>query len=71
MSGKDNGGTAFPESYVGADSPHEGIGNGMTLRQWYAGQIAGVCLIDSESYTQAAARAFEFADAMIAEGKKP
>ena len=31
-----NGGPAFPESYIGADAPHEGIGNGMTLRDYFA-----------------------------------
>lgn len=36
MSEKNDGGSAFPESYVGADSPHEGIGNGMTLRDYFA-----------------------------------
>lgn len=33
---KPDGGAAFPESYVGADMPHEGIGNGMTLRDYFA-----------------------------------
>lgn len=36
MSGKPTGGCAFPESYVGADAPHEGIGNGMTLHDYFA-----------------------------------
>lgn len=36
MSTQDNGGSAFPESYVGADRPHEGIGDGMTLRDYMA-----------------------------------
>jgi len=31
-----DGGPAFPESYVGADRPHEGIGDGMTLRDYMA-----------------------------------
>lgn len=34
-----DGGAAFPESYVGADSPHEGIGAGMTLRQYYFAKL--------------------------------
>ncbi len=33
-----NGGNAFPESYKGNDKPHEGIGDGMTLRDYFAGQ---------------------------------
>ena len=37
MSKPDDGGSAFPESYSGADAPHDGIGNGMTVRQVYAG----------------------------------
>ena len=32
----DTGGPAFPESYVGADRPYEGIGDGMTLRDYFA-----------------------------------
>jgi hypothetical protein len=28
--------SAFPESYIGADSPHEGVGNGMFLRDYFA-----------------------------------
>ena len=36
MSADKSGGPAFPESYVGADRPHEGIGDGMTLRDYFA-----------------------------------
>ena len=31
-----DGGPAFPESYIGADTPHEGIGGGMSLRDYFA-----------------------------------
>ena len=34
-----DGGAAFPESYVGADSPHEGIGAGMSVRQYYFAKL--------------------------------
>ena len=34
-----DGGAAFPESYVGDESPHEGIGAGMTMRQYYFARL--------------------------------
>lgn len=41
----DDGGDVFPQSYVGSDRPHEGIGGGMTLRQHYAGQFAAAWVL--------------------------
>jgi hypothetical protein len=38
MNTQNNGGSAFPESYEGAQSPNCGIGGGMTLRDYFAGQ---------------------------------
>ena len=38
MANKPENPPAFPESYVGNDIPHEGIGGGMTLRDYFAGQ---------------------------------
>ena len=29
----------YPQSYVGADCPHEGMGGGLTLRQHYVGLV--------------------------------
>ena len=63
----DDGGPAFP-------SPHS-TRYGMTLRQWYAGQALAWCLSEfgghADDGVQYAAAAFQIADAMIAEGKKP
>ena len=39
-------------------------------RDEFASNLAGVCLINEGSYTDAAGHAYEFADALIAEGKK-
>ena len=33
---KSDGGPAFPQSYIGIDIPHEGIGGGMSLRDYCA-----------------------------------
>ena len=30
----------FPQSYIGKDAPHEGIGGGAELRDWFAGTAA-------------------------------
>jgi len=62
-----NGGPAFPESYIGADSPNEGIGNGMTLRDYFAG-FAMQALIARTTYhivDDIAEDAYDYADAML------
>lgn len=79
--GKDDGGPAFP---LRADDPRD-VSQGMSLRDYFAGQVIGGMFADGSSYeviaTQAekndlrptvmAARvAYSVADAMIAEGKK-
>jgi hypothetical protein len=73
----DDGGPAFPESYKGNDMPHEGVGNGLTKREWYAGMalmglLAGDPPITHEDdvATRIATAVFATADAMIAESKK-
>ena len=33
---KQDGGSAFPESYIGTDRPNAGIGDGMSLRDYFA-----------------------------------
>lgn len=50
MSAIKDGGPAFPESYIGSDAPHEGIGGGMTLRDYFAAKVMQgiVSTIDSE-----------------------
>lgn len=46
-SASNDGGPAFSESYTGADAPHEGVGGGMTLRDYFAGQaLAGIMAHD-------------------------
>lgn len=74
-----DGGSAFPESYKGADRPHEGIGGGMTLWDYFAAHAATAFSSEDlnlwaggePSPPKVVARiAAEFADAMIAERKK-
>lgn len=79
MSKIETGGAAFPESYIGADAPHEGIGGGMTLRQWYAGSMMAAMVGDIERWDcnpqgvsieeYLASKAFSFSDALIAAQK--
>lgn len=66
--------SAFPESYVGNDIPHEGIGGGLTKREYFAAKAMqalrthyGWHGIDTG---MAASRAVEDADALIAELNK-
>ena len=69
MSGKDNGGPAFP--YVIPDVPLESFRSGMTLRDWFAGQAMAAELVAwGNSSTEGheiniARRAFAMADAML------
>lgn len=74
MSEIKDGGPAFPESYVGADAPHEGIGNGMTLRDYFAAKAMQAMLrVDTDNgrcrdypmLEGTAALAYRMADAMI------
>ena len=83
---KTNGGKAFPVkggmcfmAPPGTEEQYEVMAQdvkreyeGMTMRQWYAGQaLAGyLCTGDSLTAKQAATWCFEVADAMIAEGEK-
>ena len=71
MSDKDNGGPAFAHG-----NPTHGGDPGMTLRQWYAGQALKGILSFNGDYGSTekpylADACFQWADAMIAEGKKP
>jgi len=82
MSKVDNGGPAFPRTgnFTPDGEPRfDSVSlDGMTLREWYAGQaLAGLCansaLIDNVTSVSASAVARwsnEIADAMIAERKK-
>ena len=80
---KDNSGQAFPSSHHKNDPRNPGwIGEGMTLRQWYAGQALigflslGKDFIDEKGKVErlrskSVSRAcYVYADAMIAEGSK-
>ena len=64
-----DGGPAFPESYKGNDAPHEGVGGGMSLLDWYAGMAMAAILgewADAEPDV-CAGRAYFYAEAMLAE----
>ena len=70
MSKRDDGGPAFPQS-VSADGPY----GGLTARDWFAGQalaglLANATLKPKTTFNEAAAEAFAFADAMLAERAK-
>ncbi len=72
MTERDNSGPAFPESYVGADRPHAGIGDGMTLRDYFAAQALPACIEVCRTDTRAdeyeshvATKAYMMADAML------
>lgn len=69
MTQKDNGGPAFPQLY---GSPKV---NGMTLRDWFAGQVLASCarywIVEARaSDSEVAKWAYETADAMIEERSK-
>ena len=70
-----DGGSAFPESYIGFDRPHEGIGNGMTLRDYFAAKAMQSLAMQSgyDKFIYLAQDAYAIADAMLAarqEGSK-
>ena len=73
---KNTGGSAFPESYIGADRPHEGIGDGMTLRDYFAAKAMQGLLAQSQGsalgsqVTDGASYAYAIADAMLKEREK-
>lgn len=80
MSMIDESGAAFPQgaTYVRDGKASTLRFQGMTLRQWYAGQtLSQASLVDQEFQTvdeedaeQIARAAFRVADAMIAQGKR-
>jgi hypothetical protein len=72
-----HGGPAFPTSpsrfYVGDDGSIEPnvIFNGMSLRDWFAGQALGGICNDGDVFWEGAARlAYQYADAMLEEREK-
>ena len=68
---------AFPESYVGDDRPHAGIGNGMTLREYAAihaltGLLSGnhYASLGEKQYGRCALQAVRCADSLMEELSK-
>ena len=71
---KDTGGPAFPEAfYANVYAKEPTFREGMTLRDWFAGQamMGTVNFPDAPSFENAAKQAYAMADAMIAERSKP
>lgn len=67
---RDTGGPAFPNTpRVHAGYSDGGQQFGMTLRDWFAGQA--LTMMDDYPPLGAAAFAYQYADAMIAERSKP
>jgi hypothetical protein len=77
MTARDDGGPAFPSGLVSiGDGDHQAFSNGMTLRDWFAGQaLAGLAANCTDAGLSTwlpdsiAARAYQYADAVIAERK--
>jgi hypothetical protein len=71
MNTKDNGGPAFP-SFKTSPSGHVEIcpQGGMTLRDWFAGQVLRSACEDNGP-SNAAVLSYQYADAMLAERSKP
>lgn len=66
----EDGGLAFPCSQAGMDGiqqPHSE--DGMTLRQWYAGQALARLAATAAHIDDIAKACYQLADAMIAEGE--
>lgn len=61
---KEDGGPAFPTPESGQPGSYQNYG--MSLRDWFAGQIAAALCIERDS-ASIADRAYELADAMLAE----
>ncbi len=72
---KDTGGQAFPGRELKVANKEKEIievpTEGMTLRQWYAGQaLTGIIMYCYPSKEVLVEQCYEIADAMIKEGKK-
>lgn len=72
MSRQDDGGSAFPRS-VWTEGPEElkaeAFNNGMSLRDYFAGQVVA-SQIDADEDDDLAARCYAIADAMLKERQK-
>lgn len=74
MSVREDGGAAFPRLVPPVTNwSLEDVTSGMSLRDWFAGQAlaAVIAHTDRERWAWAAERAYEVADAMLAERSKP
>lgn len=74
MSEIKDGGPAFPQSHMSAAEGAE-LDSGMSLRDWFAGQLALSAMARMDENTGVddayiAKRAYEIADAMLAERNK-
>ena len=65
-----DGGPAFPMFFDG--TPQRSVLAGLSVRQWYAGMaLSGMLSKLGPTHTDSVTKwAFEYADAMIAEGEK-
>lgn len=75
MSARNNGGSAFPSKFsLGTDGYGNeafGIEQGMTLRDWFAGQaLASWPVTDHSTAEELAAKCYGLADAFIAQRQK-
>lgn len=69
MSSIDDGGPAFPNEGVLPTSDLASM-NGMSLRDWFAGQALVTLAADDQTWSQTARAAYTAADAMLAARKK-
>lgn len=69
---KPSGGRAFPKSDTSFGAELLYREEGMTLREYYAGQVISSCILISKTLTlkQMVEKSFEIADMMIEEGNK-
>ena len=57
---------AFPQKWEDGETPRLAIQRGMTLRDWFAGQALATASLNA-SVEDCARRAYQIADAMMAE----
>jgi hypothetical protein len=71
MSNSKDGGPAFPNLKANDSGPRDARNGGMSLRDWFAGQvIAGRSSSDPKMRAGYARSAYAMADAMLAEREK-
>lgn len=68
MADRDTGGQAFPTHPILYSSEDSGNAQGMSLRDWFAGQVAGALVrrsVSLEDWARVAPVSYEIADAML------